>query len=150
MRRAALGLLALALLVSGAILARRLRPDPPKTADELLADSIGVLRTAAEDCRAALDEGTVRLHAYDAQLDSMRARVRAFEAMDARGVPADSYEVYLDAFEQYNDSAAGWTARTDTLRARLQRCRDVTESHNLLSDSLRRLLIQRRPEATRP
>jgi hypothetical protein len=146
MRRLVLGTLLVLVLLGGVLLYRSLRPDPPRSADELLADTIRVLRVAAEACREELDLGEARLHAYDAQLDSLRGRVRGFEAMDPRGVPADSYAVYLEAFEQYNDSAAGWSARTDTLRARLERCRDVTAWHNQLADSLRRLLIERQPD----
>jgi hypothetical protein len=150
MRRALPVILILLLLAGAAVLFRILRPDPPPSADELLADSIRVLRTAAEGCREELNLGTARLHAYDAKLDSMRARVRELEAMHPRGVPADSYAVYLEAFEQYNDSVGGWDARTDTLRARLQRCRDVTQRHNALSDSLRRMLVQQQPKPTGP
>jgi hypothetical protein len=107
-----------------------------------LRDSLQVLRLAADSCRADLDRGTALLHAYDERIDSLRTRVRRFESLDRRGVPADSYEVYLGAFEQYNDSVAGWTARTDTLRVRLDRCRTLTETHNMIADSLRRLLVR--------
>jgi hypothetical protein len=105
-----------------------------------LQDSLHVLRIGADSCRADLERGQTLLNEYDERLDSMRARVRRFESLDRRGVPADSYDVYLGAFDQYNDSVGGWSARTDTLRARLQRCRTITETHNVMADSLRRLL----------
>jgi hypothetical protein len=130
-------------IVTGAtVVYQTVRSSRARDPAALLADALGVLRAAAAACRSDLDVGTARLAVYDAQLDSLHGRVRAFEALDPRGVPADSYEVYLDAFHQYNDSAAGWSARADTLRARLASCRAVTERHNLLADSLRRLLIQ--------
>lgn len=105
-----------------------------------LRDSLQVLRLGADSCRVDLQRGEAMLHAYDERLDSMHARVREYESLDRRGVPADSYEVYLGAFDQYNDSVEGWSARTDTLRVRLVRCRTITETHNRMADSLRRLL----------
>jgi len=107
-----------------------------------LEDSLRVLRIGADSCRAELERGQRMLNEYDERLDSLRARVRQLESLDRRGVPADSYDVYLGAFDQYNDSAAGWSARTDTLRAHLQRCRSLTELHNMIADSLRRLLTR--------
>lgn len=135
--------LAIAAITIGALyfIGRSNRRSPPIAP---LRDSLYVLRVAADSCRADLDEGSALLQSYDARLDSLRARVRAFEDMDARGVPVDSYAVYLGAFEEYNDSAAGWSLHADTLRTRLQRCRRVTQTHNLIADSLRRLLVRTR------
>lgn len=114
-----------------------------------LRDELRVLRAATDSCRVALQGDAARMEAYDAHLDTMRARVRELESMDPRGVPADSYRIYLGAFDSYNDSVAGWSARADTVRARWERCRAVTETHNQLADSIRRLLIQQIEEAER-
>jgi hypothetical protein len=69
--------------------------------------------------------------------------------MDPRGVPADSYEAYLETFDAYNDAVPGWSERADTLQAQWRRCRDVTEVHNQLADSLRQLMAARAAEAAR-
>jgi hypothetical protein len=105
-----------------------------------LRDSLAVLRAAADSCRVAVDDDQAGLHEYSERLDSLRGRVRGLEAHDPRGVPADSFGIYMEVFERYNDSARAWDARVDSLQAGLQRCRAVTESHNMLADSLRRLL----------
>jgi hypothetical protein len=114
------------------------------TAVAVLRDSLQVLRVAADSCRAVLDDGQAGLREHNALLDSMRGRVRELEAHDPRGVPVDSYAVYMDVFEAYRDSAAGWGARIEVLQDAREHCRIVTERHNLLADSLRRLLIDAR------
>lgn len=122
-----------------------LRRGPDET--EPLRDRLRELRAAADSCQASLAGDRLRLEAYDAHLDTLRERVRDLERMDPRGVPADSYQTYLRAFDQYNDSVAGWTARADTVRARWGRCRAVTEEHNALADSVRQMLIRQLEEA---
>jgi hypothetical protein len=109
----------------------------------LLRDSLGVLRMAADSCRLALDAKQEGLLAYNSRLDSMRGRVREMESHDPRGVPADSYGIYMGLFEAYNDSAAAWDARVAALQSRHSHCRALTEEHNAIADSLRRLLAER-------
>ncbi|HSJ06085.1 MAG TPA: hypothetical protein VK936_05240 [Longimicrobiales bacterium] len=111
---------------------------------EVLRDSLQAVRSAADSCRTVLDDGQAGLREHNALLDSMRDRVRELESYDPRGVPVDSYAVYMDVFEAYRDSAAGWDARIEVLQDARERCRLVTERHNLLADSLRRLLIDAR------
>lgn len=112
-----------------------------------LREELRVLRAAADSCRNALDADQMRFDAYDETVDSMQARVRSLEGIDPRGVPADSYDVYLGAFDRYNESVEGWTERADTVRARWERCRVATEEHNVLADSLRRILVRQLEEA---
>jgi hypothetical protein len=114
-------------------------PDP----DAVMRDSILALRAMADSCRAEVDSGVASMLAFNETLDSMRARVRDLEALDRRGVPIDSYDVYLDAFNAYNDSAGGWAEREDTVRDLDARCRGIAEHHNLLADSMRRAIIAR-------
>lgn len=128
----------LLLLVVGFRVVRSLRPPDPAV---VLRDSIAVLRASADSCRRDVDSGAARMRAYGRTLDSMRARVRGMEALDPRGVPADSYDVYIDAFDAYNDSVGQWPAREDSVRALDARCREVALKHNDLTDSLRALLF---------
>ena len=117
---------------------RALRPGDPH---EPLRDTIAVLRTQADSCRVDVNGGAARLRAYDRRLDSMRARVRELEALDRRGVPADSYAVYMAAFTAYNDSASAWPPLEQAVRDLEAACRAVAEHHNVLTDSLRRLVL---------
>jgi hypothetical protein len=129
------------LAAAGVLSVTRLMQHP--TAIAILRDSLGVLRAAADSCTVQLVEQQAGLLDYSARLDSVRGRVRELESRDPRGVPVDSYQVYMGLFDAYNDSAAGWSDRVDTLHAVRDRCRDVTEAHNAVADSLRRLLADR-------
>jgi hypothetical protein len=124
---------------------------PPRRADvnAPLLDTLGILRVLADSCRADLEEGSSELNDYDRRLDSLRSRVRHLEAIDPRGIPADSYDLYMRVFDEYNDSVPGWTSRADSLRASWTRCRDLAETHNALADSLRRLLVKQLQDAQR-
>lgn len=106
-------------------------------------DSLLALRVIADSCGAAVEQGEAALRDYGANVDSMRARVRAYEALDSRGVPQDSFAIYMEAFTAYNDSAAAFQPRADSLEAELERCRELTRQHNLMADSVRRLLARR-------
>lgn len=105
-----------------------------------LRASINELRARADSCRWNVDDRAAELHAYDRRLDSMRARVHAMEVLDGRGVPVDSYRVYMESFNRYNDSAAAWPPLEDTVRALDARCRAIAGQHNVLADSLRNLV----------
>ena len=106
-----------------------------------LRDSLAALRARADSCRWDVDSRAAQLRAYNRRLDSMRSRVREMEALDRRGVPVDSYRVYLETFNAYNDSVAAWPPLEDTVRALDARCRDLAGRHNILADSLRQLVF---------
>jgi hypothetical protein len=120
---------------------RGLRGLGPGDPHEALRDTIAELRTQADSCRIEVNGGAADLRAYDRRLDSMRERVRELEALDRRGVPADSYAIYMTAFTAYNDSAAAWPPLEQAVRDLDARCRAVAEHHNILTDSLRRLVL---------
>lgn len=133
------------LLVAGVAMAaaavlRGSRPADPVTD---LRERLQTLHQSADSCRTALTGDEADLHEYAAQLDSMRERVREYEGLHPDGVPVDSYAQYMRTFDQYNDSAATWDNRADTVRARLARCQDIVRTHNLLGDSLRRVIVER-------
>jgi DNA mismatch repair ATPase MutS len=139
MRRALLALVVLALatiVVAGAMnLVER-----QHTVREIrsLRDTLYASRVAADSCRWSLATQERRLQRYTALVDSLRGEVRDFEAMDARGVPEERYDEYIEHFEAYNDSVSSWEARAETLRVNEVGCRELVESHNALTDSLRR------------
>lgn len=131
--------LVIVLLVLGYRGIRNLQPGDPHAP---LQDSIAALRIIADSCRFDVDRGVADLREFNRTLDSLRTIVRDYEALDVRGVPIDSYRVYMDAFTMYNDSVEAWAAREDTVRAQDTRCRTVAERHNRLADSLRSLLTE--------
>jgi hypothetical protein len=102
---------------------------------------VAELRAAADSCTTALDISQSELLEYNERLDSLRLRVRGMETLPPRGVPADSYDIYLRLFGLYNDSAQAWEGRVESLQAERELCREVTDRHNAAVDSLRRLLM---------
>ncbi len=111
------------------------QPVPPEDRLRSLRDEMSSLRFAADSCRLALEAEESRLRASDARLDSLRGRIDFFESLDPRGVPADSYELYMRAFNAYNARIPGRAAAGDTLKAHFESCRAIIEQHNLIADS---------------
>jgi len=107
-------------------------------------------RAAADSCRGSLMLQESGFRDFDARVDSLRAEVRAFEALDPRGVPEARYEEYMRRFEAYNDSVEAWRARAARLRADEEACRALVEEHNALGDSLRLRLVEEGTEVPPP
>lgn len=103
-------------------------------------------RASADSCRTSLRREEGRFDAFEERVDSLRGRVEGFEEVHpetgGRGVPADSYETYMEAYERYNRTIPAWEERADSLEARWERCRAVVRRHNALADSLRALLVE--------
>lgn len=132
-----------------------MRPVPPEDRLRALRDEMASLRTAADSCRLALETEEAALQASDARLDSIRGRIEFLESLDPRGVPADSYPVYIRAFNEYNAEIPARAAAGDTLGAHFDSCREITEQHNLVADSALDLarelgLVRERREPSRP
>lgn len=94
-------------------------------------------RAAAQRCQGGLANSEARLRDFDEVIGSLRARVDSFEALDARGVPEEEYDAYMESFESYNDSVAAWDDRAQRLRTAEASCRATIERHNALRDTLR-------------
>jgi hypothetical protein len=141
--RTVIWLVAAVLVLAAAGILSIVRTLHEPTSIALLRDSLGVLRTAVDSCRDDLDAAQASLLDYNERLDSLRARVRGMESLPPRGVPADSYGIYMGLFEAYNDSVSAWDARVDGVQARREECLVLTEAHNAIADSLRRLLAER-------
>lgn len=107
---------------------------------ERMRSGLGDLRAAAEECRIAVEREERDFEAYRSEVEELREAVRAYEALDERGVPEDRYEEYLETFERYNESVPEWEERADSLRAHSEACRALARRHNLLADSLRDFL----------
>jgi len=99
-------------------------------------------RASAERCQGSIVNSEAGLREFDRVVDSLKARVDSFEALDRRGVPEARYDEYLTLFESYNDSVAAWEARARRLRAVEAACRTTIEQHNALTDTLQTLLAE--------
>ena len=108
----------------------------------MVQDTLRRLRASVDSCRMSLATGESEFRRFDERVDGLRKRVREYEALDPRGVPQDSFEVYMDVFERYNEAVPRWKAMADSLQARTERCRERTRAHNVLADSLRDLLVE--------
>lgn len=118
-----------------------LGPPTPRERLTSLRDTLRARRAAADSCRRVLSYEEASFQDYDERIDSLRERVRGYEALDPEGVPADSYGIYLEAFDRYNDAVPGWEARAESLEAVWQECRALVREHNEMADSVRRLLV---------
>jgi DNA repair ATPase RecN len=96
---------------------------------------VAEFREAMAECNAEVAAEQVRFAAHEARVDSFRAVVQGYES-DARTVPAEDFEAYLEAFHAYNESVGAWHERAEALEAAWESCRELTERHNALVDSL--------------
>lgn len=142
-RRVLIGVLLVSGVVVGILGARELL-ERQRTVREItrLREELFRARAAADRCRGSLANSQASLEQLDLVVDSMRARVDSFEALDVRGVPEAEYDEYLDSFESYNDSVEAWEARARRLRAVDTSCRETIRQHNAVSDTLRRVLTE--------
>ena len=139
-RRPFLIMLAISLIAFVAIVViDLLTPIPPSERLRVLRQEMTDLRTAADSCRQALTSEEARLLASDERLDSLKALIDYYEGLDPRGVPADSYDVYIDIFNTYNEEIPARAAGGDTLQVHWTACRTLTEQHNAIADSARAL-----------
>jgi hypothetical protein len=144
MKRGPALIIAIAVLAAaaGLVSVARTLQHPGALAD--MRANMAELRMAVDSCQTVLAAAQSDLLAYTEQIDSLRTRVREMEALHPSGVPADSYDIYLQLFNQHNDSVTGWDARVQELQQERERCIVVTELHNQALDSLRILVRQQR------
>jgi hypothetical protein len=105
-----------------------------------LRDALYRARVTADRCRNSLAGSEASLQTLTETIDSLRAEVRALEALGGGRVPARRYDEYLAVFDSYNDSVAVWEVRSERLRTAEGSCRAVIEEHNALSDSIQAIL----------
>ena len=112
-----------------------LTPIPPSERLRVLRQEMADLRMAADSCRQALSGEEARLRASDERLDSLKSLIDYYEGLDPRGVPADSYGVYIEIFNTYNEDIPARAAGGDSLQVHWAACRELTEQHNAIADS---------------
>lgn len=135
---AAVGVIAVSALLAW----DRFAPPSLRERASMVQDSLRGLRSSADSCRMALTREEAEFHRFDDRVEELRERVRAYESLNPRGVPQDSFEVYMDVFERYNEAVPRWKARAESLRAHTEACRERAREHNVLTDSLRGLLVE--------
>lgn len=115
-----------------------------RTRDELegLRSELRALRAAADSCQVAVAQEEMLFRDYDRRVDSLRAEVTDYESLHPEGVPADTYSVYLETFDRYNDAVPAWRMQVESLRAHWEACRETVDAHNRHADSLRLRLEQ--------
>lgn len=113
---------------------------------EAVREELRTRRAVVDSCRLAVSRREMEFDEYDRRVDSLRQRVERYESMAPSGVPADSYPMYMEAFESYNRAVPDWSARADTLQAHWRTCREAITEHNVVADSLRRLVEELSPE----
>lgn len=102
-----------------------------------MREDLRVLRAAADSCQVALAQEEMLFRDYDRRLDSLRAEVDDYESLHPDGVPADTYRVYRETFDRYNDGVPAWRMQVDSLQAHWEACRERVDAHNAHADSLR-------------
>lgn len=130
----------LTLAALGAVAFQIMGPPSTRETIEAARDSLRVLRNEAEACRAGIRQGEVEFRDYEGEVAALRERIRNLESLHPDGVPGDSYAIYLDLVNSFNLAVPDWSERVDTLRAGWSSCREVVEAHNVMADSLQRLL----------
>ena len=113
-------------------------------------DEVESLRAVMLEARAGVDACFVErdraqsiFDQTDRIVDSLRAAVDDIEFRlpeGGRGVDEERYPEYLGTVEVYNLSVREWGAAADSLQAVDARCRPLVEAHNVLVDSLTRIL----------
>jgi len=112
----------------------------PRRRARQVQEALQAERRNAEACRMGLVTAEATFRDYDERIDSLRSRVGELEALHPDGVPADSFEVYLEAFDDYNRAVEEWDGRVEDLQEERSACVEIVERHNTLSDSLRGIL----------
>lgn len=110
---------------------------------ESLRGDVMAARAGADRCASDLALAESVFRQKNAEVDSLRRAVDTAEEPlpgGGRGVPAEGYDDYLETFDRYNAAVAEWDEQAEDLREREGACRELVERHNLLADSLRRVL----------
>lgn len=108
---------------------------------EGMRDELVGMRSELDACLSTQSQMELRFEELEREVARLRQSVDSLESLDARGVPQESYEEYLDVVESYNRAIPEWETEADELREQSARCRELAEAHNAQADSLRRFLV---------
>ena len=134
--------LLLAGMALSAWLERRAERDSPRARAEAVQNQVRLAQAEAERCLDDLETSSLRFDAQQRETRALEERIEVLQSLDDRGVPADSYEVYLEAVDRFNASIERWEMRGEVLESTQSECRSLVEERNLLADSLREILVE--------
>ncbi len=130
-------------LVSLAGLAwRAFGPPSPRERVESARETLRLLRAEAQACQDELRQEEVGFRSFEGEVGELRARIDALESLDPRGVPGDSYAIYLELVNEFNLVVPDWSTRADSLQSAWEECRAAVDAHNAAADSLVLLLAE--------
>lgn len=129
-------------VTAGAFVSVALRPPTPRQLFFELRSPLQLARQAADECRTSLRVEEISFRTLRRRTDSVRSRIGVLEGLDRRGVPADSYRVYLQAVDSFNAAVPDWSAAADSLSAHRTACEELVRAHNTLADSARDLAVR--------
>jgi hypothetical protein len=135
-------IIAAGVVTTAAVLSVALRPPTARQLFFDLRDDLQLARLAADSCSAGLAIEQDRFRSLRARTDSMQSRIGSLESLDRRGVPADSYRIYLETVDSFNAAVPDWETAADSIAAHREGCEALIRTHNEIADSAR-ILAQR-------
>ncbi len=138
------GALLVLIVVAGAVALRAALSagTSPRERIESMFEDLQELRFEVNTCMAAMDFDERAVERRLAGTDSLRARIDALEALDPRGIPRDSFPVYMELVDRFNARVAAWDTIGEQARSSRDECEILVERHNVLGDSLRSYLME--------
>lgn len=109
----------------------------PRGQMELAREQVRDAQAGVDRCLEGLGMAEEAFVSQRTETEALRAQIRRLEAMDARGVPADSYVVYLETVDRFNASIERWGSRGDEVGGQYDTCRALIEDRNAKSDTFR-------------
>jgi hypothetical protein len=109
----------------------------PRGQMELAREQVRDAQGQVERCLEGLGVAEEAFVSQRTETEALRARIRRLEGMDLRGVPADSYTVYLETVDRFNASVERWGDRGDDLEGQWEACRELIEDRNARADTFR-------------
>lgn len=136
------GVVLVSLAASTAAIVSRAAAESTRAQAEALRDEVRETRTELEWCLEERDRREAAFRRQEARTRELRSFIDRMEDLDPRGVPAEQYETYLEAVDEYNESLPEWDRRAEVLEQLSATCRELAEDHNLRADSLRTFLLE--------
>jgi hypothetical protein len=136
------GVVLISLAASTAAIVSRAAAESTRAQAEALRDEVRQTRTELEWCLEERHRREAAFRRQEERTRELRSFIDRMEDLDPRGVPAEQYETYLEAVDEYNESLPEWDRRAEVVEQLSATCRELAEDHNLQADSLRTFLLE--------
>ncbi len=107
-----------------------------------MRDELRAVRTQLDACLLTQDRVELRFQALARETRGLRDELDFLEGLDARGVPSERYERYLELVAAFNASIPEWERQAIDLRLQEARCRTLIGVHNEQVEALRIFLVE--------